>query len=528
MMSEPTHRVGRPDSDERDLKISPLQKQMDDITKQLKDIEEAIAVKDSEAKATRNNRSKVDNSQITKLQQQVKKLVNKQTSLSQEKDNLQAQIRSIEVEVKRKTAEIDEKLATIKFNFKTLEEFDEELKKIDQEFNAKKIERTLVEERELSLKRTRLIAAKKILASTKPKQDEISNDKMKISELKKKLANSSEVRAVQNEIDSTLDKINDIKNVNQEKVSNFSNDKQALITKRNLLYIKRDELYQKISEIRSTFDKEYRKYEKQNQQESYERFKAVSLRKLANEREEILKKLENALTEASVPALIDEINNVQTCLLAMDPDYVRPVKNKLVTYGKDNSGEHQSMTVVNEDLVAVGSVYQDEHFSTPPSKNKKLLKLQKRNEDPNADSKEKIENSKFTLEPTLITTLAELGITIPISSSEVANTIAELHEREEDLMKREVTVTQQSIKKATDDIEKAIQNFDKRKIDLENLSLQDFINREKRRNDTDSNRSSDRPPNRNSNRNSNRRSNRAQNRSSNGNTKNTIPLDSSN
>lgn len=450
-----TEVVMRPDPNLRDSNVAPLDAQLKKIDAELQVLKKRINAKPKVASDEDQERKTV--------QTAIAKIIKEQSSIRGKRVELQNTIKGLEASTKRMTLEVSNRLGN-KNGSATMEEVKLKIDEISRQLASKEL--TLVGERELQLEKNSLLKLRTVLVFVEPIKKSIGNEEVKITALKDQFSKLN-LRDVTGRLETEMKKLSEIQN----KAAIGINRRQALFIKRALLYKQRDQVYNDIRTIRNDFDKEFRAYVKKNDEEALEREQANKLRQLLKEKEEKLAILQIKLSEASLPAYATEISNIQSCLLALDPTYDMPTKKVFEindsTLNVQNNVKVR-IPVQNDDLEPAESVYQEEHHSTAPSKSRKFKKIEE------SSSTESLtpESNKFTLDPTLISSLAELDVTVPINIQQVKRSIMELKTKLEKYTSGQDNVTLKNISIVEVQIQKVIDEYAQREEDIKKIVTQ--------------------------------------------------------
>ncbi|EDO17183.1 hypothetical protein Kpol_1072p53 [Vanderwaltozyma polyspora DSM 70294] len=432
MSSSGNFKIKRPDVAVRDRKL-------DTLNVQLKKIDEEIAL--LRKQIDQNQVNDVTQQERKKLQDQTKEIIKTQADLKTRRNTIHESIKQIDSQIKRKTTEINDKLGK-KSKYTSTAEIKQRLAQIEDSISSGDL--SLVEEKMLVKEMQSLNKLNKDLVAIEPVKKSIDADKIKITELKEQL-NSMNPREVSAKFEDTQKRLNDL----QSKTQGVYDKRQALFTKRTVLYKKRDEVYSQIRKIRTDFDNEFKSFKQKMETERIKREEEQKLSKLLEEKDNALGKLQEKLNHSKVPAFTFEIEAIENSLTALDPTYVKP-KKALFTDSDDplNVDNRTAVKQVeNDDLVPVAKKDDDVFTNTAPSKSKKFKKKSQ-----NKISAEPASDGKFSLEPTLIATLAELDVSVPISQDSVEKTLQELKAKHEEFVAKQDEQTKINIA----DVEKEI------------------------------------------------------------------------
>ncbi|CCD24978.1 Bfr1p NDAI_0E01620 [Naumovozyma dairenensis CBS 421] len=462
--------VKRPDVSVRDKKL-------DTLNVQLKKIDNEIALL----------RKQIDHYQISdSVQQERKKLldhnkeiIKNQADLKNRRNQIFESIKILDSNIKRRNNEINEKLGK-KHKFNTTAEAKQRIAEIDDLIGSGDL--SIVEEKLLVKEAQSLNKLMKDLIAIDPIKKAIDDDKAKIVNLKEEL-NSLNPKTLSSDFEKNQEKLNDLNAKNQ----GVYDKKQSIFLKRTALYQKRDEIYSQIRQIRTDFDNEFKAFKNKLEKERLRREEDEKLSKLMEEKDSSLGKLQEKLTHAKIPAFTFEIESIENTLVALDPTYVKPKKNTALDELTSSNEKINSNTQIRKveaaaDLVLVPTKNEEDIFSnTAPSKSKKFKKKNQNKQAQNGDAFAKIDG-KFTLEPTLIATLAQLDVKVPISKDDVAVSIEQLKSKHEDLINKQDEQTEKNIANVEKEISQLQISFQKKeeqiKKELEEKRQQEAAEKE--------------------------------------------------
>ena len=156
--------------------------------------------------------------------------------------------------------------------------------------------------------------------------------------------------------------------------------------------------------------------------------------------------------------------------MVLDPTYEKPKRTTTTTIDNkvDSSLDtHTAVTKVeNNDLVKVEKVEKVGYMNTAPSKSKKHKKKQQKQEKVAEQGAFNKVDGKFSLEPTLIATLAELDVTVPISADDVDKSIEELKAKHEDFLIRQDEQTKINIETVELEIQQVKKAYDDKEVQI--------------------------------------------------------------
>lgn len=425
MSSQPQHKYNRPDVGVRDKKLETL-------NAQLKKIDNEVAIL----------RKQIDQNQVgdstqqerKKLQEQTREIIKTQADLKSRRNAIHDNIKQLDGHIKRKTAEINDKLGR-KAKYSTPGEVKQRISEIEDQISSGEL--SLIQEKLLVKEMQSLNKLNKDLVAIEPIKKSVDQDKIKIAELKEEL-NQLNPKEVSAKFEQTQEKLNSL----QSKTQGVYDKRQVLFNKRSALYKKRDEIYAEIRKIRADFDNEFKSFKQKLEKERLKREEDQKLSKLLEEKDVAVGDVQERLNHAKLPAFTYEIEAIENALTVLDPTYEKPKKNIFGDEVKTN-GPQPAKKVEDNGLVMVTKKTDDVFSNTAPSKSKKHKKKSQSN-----GQKASITESadgKFSLEPTLIATLAELDVTVPISKEEIATAVEQLKKKHEDFLSKQDEQTDQNI-----------------------------------------------------------------------------------
>lgn len=421
-MSSKPKQFKRPDVESRDKKLNPLNVQLKKIDQELSLVKQQFDNTDF---------SKEGKSAKEKLHSELKEIIKTQSDLKSKRQQIHDQIKFLDAQIKRKSNQITELVGKNK-KFQSAAHIKERLAEIDDEIATGEL--SLLEEKLRVKEMQSLHKLTKDFQLVDPLKKGIDEDKAQIDSLKKEL-NSLNPKDVAAKFETIQGQINDLNGKNQT----VYDKRKQLIAKRSALYNKRDEIYAEIRKVRGDFDNEFKAYKKKMDDERLRREEEEKLSKLLEDKENKIGKLKEKLVHAKQPAYTFELESIENALSVLDPTYVKPVKNAL----EIPSTANKPVTVkkVNDDGLVPIVKEKEEYFSrTAVSKSKK--------------HKKKTQSSKFSLEPTMISLLAELDIKVPLSNDDVPATVSTLKEKHAELAEKQPAVTEKNIAEAEEQLKK--------------------------------------------------------------------------
>lgn len=442
MSSQPQqqHKYKRPDVGARDKKLEGLNGQLKKIDGEIALLRKQID-ENQNADGTQTERKK--------LQDETKKIIKTQADLKTRRNAIHDQIKQLDAQIKRKSGEISEKLGK-KAKYSTPGEVKQRISEIEDSIASGEL--SLVQEKLLVKEMQSLNKLNKDLVAVEPVKKSMDNDKAKIAELKEEL-NGLNPKEVSAKYESAQEKLNSL----QSKAQGVYDKRQVLFNKRSALYKKRDEIYAQIRKIRADFDNEFKSFKQKLEKERLKREEDQKLSKLLEEKDVVVGKVQEKLLHAKLPAFTYEIEAIENALLVLDPTYEKP-KRDIFSDEKKVSAPQAVRKVEDDGLVMVAKK-EDVFTNTVPSKSKKHKKKQQKG---NNVSATETADGKFSLQPTLIATLAELDVTVPISKDEVPAAVEQLKSKHEDFLSKQDEQTEKNIASVEKELEALELDFSKK------------------------------------------------------------------
>mgnify|MGYP003362279246 CR=1 FL=1 len=445
-------RIKRPDVGSRDRKLDTLNVQMKKIDQEVALIRKQIDQFQMNDTASKERKT---------LQDQNKEIIKSQADKKQRRNAIHDAMKQLDAQIKRKNGEISDKIGK-KNKYSSIPEAKQRVSEIDELIGTGDL--SIVQEKLMIKEMQSLNKLMKDLTLVQPLKKSVDADQAKITQLKQELTalNSKELSNTFEQNQKKLDTLH-------ESSQSAYDKRQLLFNKRSALYSKRDELYDQIRKIRSDLDNEYKAFRGKLEKERQQREEDELLSKLIEEKDGKLGKLQEKLNHVKVPAFTYEIEAIENALVVLDPSYVKP-KRAAATSQFGNVADasldsHEPVVeVVNDDLVPVQKPVETGYFNTAPSKSKKhKKKQQKQQKQHDAESEHagfSNVDGKFSLAPTLIATLAELEVTVPISMDDVSKTIEELKSNHDDFESRQEEQTKVNIETVEKEIEQVTKAYD--------------------------------------------------------------------
>lgn len=381
--------IKSPDTAARDEQLAKINAEIKQKDSLLTEIKAQIAKAVTDPKVSNERKELIE---------QLKELRKTQGDLKNKRTVIQAKIKEVDSALKRKIG--DAQATTSKYSFKSVGEIDARVQKHEDEIASGSL--ALVDERRLVKEISNLRKVRKDFAGLESQQRAIDADKAKISELKKELGafNSKETSEKFDSLQKQLDELS----VSNKSITDKRDD---LFKKRNALQKEKDVLYAEIKRIRDEFDQQFKAFKKALEEERKRVAEEEASHKAEKAKSERKVKLEKELTEASKPAFEHEISTIHTLLTYFDPSYVKPVEE----FGFNTTGASKAARVVT-DTADYEVIKKDDEVFFAGSKSKK--------------NKQKKTQKKFTLEPELISQLADLDLALPTSQELVPALVEEL------------------------------------------------------------------------------------------------------
>lgn len=480
-MSSNNQRIKRPDVAVRDKKLDTLNVQLKKIDTELSLLRKQIdqhQLTDSAAQERKN------------LQNETREIIKTQAELKSKRNAVHDSIKQLDASIKKKSAEVQEKLGK-KAKYSSVDDAKQRIAEIEDAISTGDL--TLVEEKLLVKEMNALNKLMKDLKALDPVKKSIEDDKAKIVKLKEQLT-ALNPREYSSKFEEAQQKLNEI----QSKSQGVYDKRQALFQKRTALYAKRDEIYSQIRKIRADFDNEFKAYKSKMEKERLKREEENKLSKLLEEKDNAMGKLQEKLNHAQIPAFTYEIEAIENTLVILDPSYTKPKKD-VIEELKNKTGETTASADISMDinsdglqLISQGKKDDEAYSNTAPSKSKKYKKKAKalaaqeaNGGKPNVFRKV---DGKLTLEPTLIATLAELDVSVPLSADDLQSTIDQLKSKHEEFTSKQSDATAANIKEIEDKIAKLELDYktkeQKVKEELEQKRLKEKEEKEEQKENT--------------------------------------------
>ncbi|SCV03803.1 LAME_0H13344g1_1 [Lachancea meyersii CBS 8951] len=430
--------IKRPDVGARDKKLDVLKAQLKKIDTEVQAIRKQIDQQQAGVSGTDERQG---------LQDELRSIIKTQSELKSRRQAIHDQIKSLDNEMKRKKAQIAARTGS-KTQYQSSEDIAARKRTIDAEISSGEL--SLVEEKLMVKELQSLNKLQRDLQAIEPVRKSMDQDRALIATLKQEL-NELNPKEVSNKFEATQQRLNEIQSKNQT----VYDKRQVLFTKRSALYKKRDEVYSQITQIRSDFDNEFKAFKLKLDKERLKREEDQKLSKLLEEKDAAAGKLQEKLLHARQPAFTYEIGAIENVLCVLDPTYVKPVKHALEVPADSSAQAPQSARKVeSDDLEPIVKEKEDNFFSGGGSKSKKNKKKQ--------TSSGASSSGKFSLEPTMIATLAELDVTVPLTKEEVPKAIEQLKVKHEDFSSRQDAQTEKNISEAEAKLEQLNLDYEKK------------------------------------------------------------------
>lgn len=430
-------RIKRPDVSVRDKKLETLNVQLKKIDEELNQLRKQIDQNQVNDK-TQNERKK--------LQEKTKEIIKTQADLKARRNAIHDSIKQLDSQIKRRTGEIQDRIGK-KSKYTTTAEAKQRINQIEDQISTGDM--SLVEEKMLVKELNSLNKLIKDLVAIDPIKKAIDTDKDKIVKLKEELSgmNSRELSA---QFDENQKRLNEL----QSSTQTVFDKRQTLYNKRTALYKKRDEVYSQIRKIRADFDNEFKAFKNKLEKQRLKREEEEKLSKVLEEKDAKLGKLQEKLTHARIPAFTYEIEAIENTLVILDPTFEKPKKNVLQELENGAAEPVMSNAPVNNDGLVLVEKKDDSYNRVAPSKSKKHKKKSQSAKEPSSQNLFTKVDGKITLEPTLIATLAELDVTVPITQDDVATSVEQLKKKLEEFKSNQDEQTEKNIKALEEQMKK--------------------------------------------------------------------------
>ncbi|CCD25063.1 uncharacterized protein NDAI_0E02460 [Naumovozyma dairenensis CBS 421] len=447
----------RPNFAERDRLVEEIQSKVQEYDSELTTLNKRI-------KSTKANYKKLIKER-NEVQEEYKKYLKTQLDLKGSRQKIQDQIKIVDTNIKKKNTEINTKLGKNKSRFGSAAGVSIRIKEIEDSISSGKL--TLVEEKVLEKQLKSLNKVYNDFKSVVPIVKSIGSDEKKVTALKEEFS-SLNPREVTAKVEQLQNKLKELQN----QVEKTYSKEEAVILQRDKLHQVREDKYAEIQKTKRHYNKMFKNFKKQEgvyktamKEQLLNKEERKRLRNLAEAKESIVTKIQERLIQAKIPAFRDEVKAIEGCLVALDQDF-KPETRHL--FDNDMMNETVSKPVEKDDDIVLVEYDDDEAFlNTAPSKSKKIKKKQQQQNEGTHDKTflTKIDG-KITLEPLLISTLAEFEIVIPISQEELEKTISQLREKRKDYIERQKEVTEKNILTVEKELERVEQDFAKKEATI--------------------------------------------------------------
>ncbi|GAA6015531.1 hypothetical protein JCM11491_004384 [Sporobolomyces phaffii] len=431
---------GRPDKSAYDNEQDELRKQIDTLQTKLNDIKNKIST--SSIKGGPHHERKIE------LRKQLDEVRNDQQKIRGGRGKTVEQLGAMQEQLKKKISELQ--TAKAKLPYKTVEDVDNQIKNLDRQVESGTMK--LVEEKKALSEISSLRKSRKTVESFGTLQSAIDSDKKKIDEVRALLDDPEQKKLDEQfkSIKRELDEVN-------KKMEEQSKGRDALFDERNTLSQQLDELFTKKKASAQNFREANNKYyEKLNSDRAKRDEKRREERRAheASKRDEINQQL---LEEAQAPAFEREIEDCRNLILFFqqrigqaptDASSSSSASSSLFSRPQVNGVPKLELRKVEQDLPqgAVlrkkGEQDQDEGLGGWGGvKNKKKgnnKKAAASGEESSAATSDQLLNLPFGT----LAALMSLGITAPLTSKDVPQTIDNL-----ELKKRYFTDNQDRVTK---------------------------------------------------------------------------------
>lgn len=440
MSSQQQQRIKRPDVSVRDKKLETLNVQLKKVDEELAQLRKQID-QNQVGDKTQNERKK--------LQDKTKEIIKTQADLKARRNAVHDQIKQLDANIKRRSSEIQDKIGK-KSKYTTTAEAKQRIAQIEDTISTGDV--SLVEEKMMVKEMNSLNKLIKDLVAVEPVKKAIDADKEKITKLKEEL-NGMNPRELAAQFDENQKKLNELQSSSQ----NVYDKRQTLYNKRTALYAKRDEIYSQIRKIRADFDNEFKAFKNKLEKQRLKREEDEKLSKLLEEKDSKMGKLQEKLMHARTPAFTYEIGAIENILVVLDPTFEKPKKTVLDELNNNSSSidaATPSAAPVNNDGLVLVEKKDDDYNRVAPSKSKKHKKKSQNKKESAEQTLFTKVDGKVTLEPTLIATLAELDVTVPVNQDDVPVAIEQLKAKHQDFLSRQDAETEKNIAAVEEQLKK--------------------------------------------------------------------------
>ncbi|XBW35832.1 hypothetical protein QEN19_001405 [Hanseniaspora menglaensis] len=313
MSTSATAFIKRPDESSRDKKLELLNAQLKKLTTEITTVSQDI-----DSKLGKNTDKSA--SAPVSANDELKEIIKKQNDLKTKRNVVFDQLKNIDSKLKNCSKEIELALGSASNKakeFKSIGEVEKEISNLERRLDEGGL--TLVDEKRFIKQQSELNKIKKSLLAVQPLKSEVNDLKQQQIALKATLNKEYDNKSLQKEFESIQVRLNEqrsVKQANQQATN-------QLFNKRTALYAKRDEIYNKIRDVRSQFDNEFKSYKLKREQQKKAKDNEYKWEKLNSQKESDLTKLrEDVIAAKTTPAFSEDIAQVEASLKELNPQYV--------------------------------------------------------------------------------------------------------------------------------------------------------------------------------------------------------------
>lgn len=313
MSTSATAFIKRPDESSRDKKLELLNAQLKKLTTEITSVSQEI-----DAKLGKNTDASSD--EPASAHDELKDIIKRQNDLKNKRNVIFDQLKNIESKLKNCNKEIELALGSSSNkakDFRSVGEVEKEIASIERRLDEGGL--TLVDEKRLIKQQSELHKIKKSLLAVQPLKSEVNDLKQQQIALKATLNKEFDNKPLQKEFESIQVRVNEQRSTKQSNQQAIN----QLFNKRTAFYAKRDEVYNKIRDVRAQFDNEFKAYKAKREDQKKAKENEYKWEKLNSQKESDLTKLrEDVLTAKNTPALAEDISQVNASLKELKPKYV--------------------------------------------------------------------------------------------------------------------------------------------------------------------------------------------------------------
>ncbi|GAA5968039.1 hypothetical protein JCM3765_003563 [Sporobolomyces pararoseus] len=437
---------GRPDKSAYDNEQNELRQQIDSLQSKLNDIKNKIST--SSVKGGPHHERKIE------LRKQLDEVRNDQQKIRGGRGKTVEQLGAMQEQLKKKINELQ--TAKAKLPYKTVQDVDNQIKNLDRQVESGTMK--LVEEKKALSEISSLRKSRKTVESFSTLQASIDNDKKKIDEVRALLDDPEQKKLDEKfkSIKKELDEVN-------KKMDEQSKSRDALFDERNTLSQQLDELFTKKKASAQNFRESNNKYyEKLNADRAKREEKRREERRAqeASKRDEINQQL---LEEAQAPAFEREIEDCRNLILFFQQRIGQaPADSSSSANGSTTSSLFSRPKVSGvpelelrkvEDELPKGTVVrkkgeqQEDETGWGGVKNKKKGNNKNQNKGSSlaAEGSTSGSDQLLNLPFGTLAALMSLGITAPLTTKEVSQTIDNLELKKKYFVDNQDRVTKERV-----------------------------------------------------------------------------------